>query len=288
MDEASSTRSAQATNQVETVNVRVVRRSKSKQQCEKQLQVETVHVSESDPQPLTSDDEFERLAAINVSYVSPVVGVGSDVCNPSVVGLLQGADDDGNGAGVVGSAVSNGQTGVPFSPLDCTPEPDAIMPPEPECSDSSIDELQLATPVLSEGVHTLKSALVADESLSKFRDLGEKNLNGYSFKNELLFHTVLVNDSPVSRIVVPTVFRNKVLSLAHDKTAHVGVRGMKNVLGKRFTWPGVHSDIVAFVKSCDTCLRVNSAGNRKAKMVERQIVCVPFESVLCGLSGPLA
>ncbi len=49
-------------------------------------------------------------------------GVGSDVCNPSVVGLLQGSDEDRNGAGVVGSAVSDGQTGVPFSPLDCTPE----------------------------------------------------------------------------------------------------------------------------------------------------------------------
>ncbi len=128
---------------------------------------------------------------------------------------------------------------------------------------------------------------MADESLSKFRDLGENNINGYSFKNGLLLHTVLVNDSPVSRIVVPTVFRNKELSLTHDKTAHVGVRGMRNVLGKSFTWPGVHSDIVAFVKSCDTCLRVNSAGNRKAKMVERQIVCVPFESVCVDLVGPL-
>ncbi len=60
MEEASSTPSAQATNQEETMNVRVVTRSKSKQQSEKQLQVETVHVSESDPQPLNSDDEFER------------------------------------------------------------------------------------------------------------------------------------------------------------------------------------------------------------------------------------
>ncbi len=45
MEEVSSTPSAQATNQVETVNVRVVTRSKSKQQSEKQLQVETAHVN---------------------------------------------------------------------------------------------------------------------------------------------------------------------------------------------------------------------------------------------------
>ncbi len=88
-------------------------------------------------------------------------------------------------------------------------------------------------------------------------------------------------------VIVYTVFRNKLLSLAHDKTAHVGVRGMQSVLGKRFTWPGVHGDIAAFVKSCDTCLRVNSAGNRKAKMIERKIVCVPFESVCVDLVGSL-
>ncbi len=72
------------------------------------------------------------------------------------------------------------------------------------------------------------------------------------------------------------------MSLAHDKSAHVGVRGMRRLLGKRFTWPGLHADITSFVKLCDMCLRFNSAGNKKAKMVERGIVIVPFETV-----GPL-
>ncbi len=62
---------------------------------------------------------------------------------------------------------------------------------------------------------------------------------------------------------------------------------MRSAIGKRFTWPGVHSDIVDFVKSCDVCLRVNSAGNRKAKMVERGIVTVPFETVAVDLVGPM-
>ena len=42
-----------------------------------------------------------------------------------------------------------------------------------------------------------------------------------------------------------------------------------------------------FVKTCDTCLRVNSAGNKKAKMVERPILTEPFESVAVDLVGPL-
>ncbi len=106
-------------------------------------------------------------------------------------------------------------------------------------------------------------------------------------RDGLLFHTCLVDDVPVESVVVPTVFRDRLLVLAHDKTAHVGVRGMRSVLGRKFTWPGIHSDIMKFVKSCDVCLRVNSAGNKKAMMVERPIVCVPFESVCVDIVGPL-
>ncbi len=113
------------------------------------------------------------------------------------------------------NAVSDGHIGVPSSPINCTPLPNANVSPESDSSDSSVDELQLAPPVLA--VHDLKSALVADESLSKFRDLGEKNLNGYSFKDGLLVHTVLLNNSPVSRIVVPTVVKCNALSHSRIK-----------------------------------------------------------------------
>ena len=41
------------------------------------------------------------------------------------------------------------------------------------------------------------------------------------------------------------------------------------------------------MKSCDVCLRLNQAGNKKALMVERKILTVPFESVAVDLVGPL-
>ncbi len=62
---------------------------------------------------------------------------------------------------------------------------------------------------------------------------------------------------------------------------------MRSVLGKRFTWPGIHGDIVTYVKTCDTCPRVNASGNRKSKRKKRRIVCIPFESVCVDLVGPL-
>ncbi len=91
----------------------------------------------------------------------------------------------------------------------------------------------------------------------------------------------------IHRIVLPKCRRQNVLKLAHDGTAHVGCRGMRKLIGQKFTWPGVYVDIVAYVKSCSTCLRMNATGNKKVKMVERSIVFVPFETVAVDLVGPL-
>ncbi len=127
-----------------------------------------------------------------------------------------------------------------------------------------------------------------DPSLSNFRDLADRNLNGYTWKDGLLMHVSLDPDNTeIQRIVLPKCRRQNVLRLAHDNTAHVGCRGMRKIIGQRFTWPGVYVDIVAYVKSCSVCLRMNSTGNKKVKIVERGIVSVPFETVAVDLVGPL-
>ena len=157
VEEASSTSSTPTTTQEETVNVRVVTRSQSRMLAGRQLHDENMHVSESDPQPFDSDSEFERLAAIDVSYVPPVVGVGSVDRDASDADLLQGSDEDEYGAGGEGSAGSDGQLGVSSSQPNCDPLPSADTPSEPCSGSSSADELQLAPPELAEGVNDLKS-----------------------------------------------------------------------------------------------------------------------------------
>ncbi len=74
VEEAPETSSAPAITQEETVNVRVVTRSKSKKLAEKEMHDDVVHVSESNAQPFDSDAEFNRLAAIDLSYDPPIVG----------------------------------------------------------------------------------------------------------------------------------------------------------------------------------------------------------------------
>ncbi len=279
VEEAPETSSAPAITQEETVNVRVVTRSKSKKLAEKEMHDDVVHVSESNPQPFDSDAEFNRLAAIDLSYDPPIVGDGHVVSVSSGLELLQGSDEDGDRAGVGDCAVSDGHDGPSLSHSSDSNDSTVVVPAD----------LDLTCPQTCElgGVDVLTQAVNCDESLIAQRNLADNNLNGYSYSDSVLTHTVLVNDSPVDRIVVPKCLRLNILTLAHDKSSHIGVRGMRNMIDKRFTWPGIHKDIANFVKSCDTCLRVNSSGNRKATMVERKIVSVPFETVAVDLVGPL-
>ncbi len=158
---------------------------------------------------------------------------------------------------------------------------------ESDVSEGLVD-LGCPLPVDISEVSVLKGQINDDESLTGCRELASKGMNGYKWLDGLLFHRV-VDDvgASVDRLVVPGARRQKVLELAHDRCDHTGVRGMRRLLQPKFTWPGIHSDIIAYVKSCDVCLRINKAGNRAAKLVERPIVSVPFESVAIDIVWPL-
>ncbi len=67
----------------------------------------------------------------------------------------------------------------------------------------------------------------------------------------------------------------------------MGSRKVRDLINTRFTWPGLGVDVDECVKSCETCLTINKAGNKQAKMVERPIIPEPFKSAAIDLVGPL-
>jgi len=228
-----------------------------------------------------------------ISHIHPPdSGVGSSSLDSSGAELLTGADENRGGAGVAGSVDREGPQGV----VDI-PQPSQSTDSVNSSSDvvsivvnDPIPNLDISSPVLSNSssVDKLKAAIAIDDTLHSCRELAARSENGYSYdRNGVLIHTVLIENVPVIRVVVPMSYRHKILTLAHDKTSHTGVRGMRHLLGRHFTWPGIHSSIVNFVKSCEVCLKVNAAGNKKSHMIERRIVSVPFESVAVDLVGPL-
>ena len=92
---------------------------------------------------------------------------------------------------------------------------------------------------------------------------------------------------PMDRLVLPRSRRQFVLKLAHDHTGHFSTKKVKDLINSRFTWPRLTSDVENVVRTCESCLKVNKAGNKAVKLVERPVISEPYESVAFDIVGPL-
>jgi transposase InsO family protein len=62
------------------------------------------------------------------------------------------------------------------------------------------------------------------------------------------------------RIYVPDILRVRIMAMYHDSPAvgHPGIARTLSILLRTFSWPGVKSLVLAFVKTCDSCQRVKA------------------------------
>ena len=87
----------------------------------------------------------------------------------------------------------------------------------------------------------------------------------YSMHNKVLYHwhqrrcrRVPDDFKFTQQIALPRVLRKDALLSYHDSQAggaHLGVEKVKGALQDKYHWPGMHSDIVDYIKSCDRCQR---------------------------------
>ena len=120
----------------------------------------------------------------------------------------------------------------------------------------------------------------------------------YSFKQGVLIRKWRPPTAPASQewsvvyqIVIPLIYRETVLSLAHDTplTGHLGVNKTCGRLLNHFYWPGVCKDVKHFCRSCHTC-QVTGKPNQKPKAVPLRPIPVakePFSHVIVDCVGPL-
>ncbi len=225
----------------------------------------------SDANPVSFNRECERLARIDTGFELNA-GKKKD-------GVASVVDCDASGAGL----------GLDSEEIMDDVQLSQVSLPVVVDSEDVVSDIVCPSACENSGVDSVVSDIKCDDSLTHIRFLADKSMNGYSWSdNGLLVHKSMDEaGNECVKLVLPQSKRAKALRLAHDNTAHIGVRGMRRMLGSRFVWPGIHGDIVKYVKSCDVCLRLNRSGNKKALMVERKILSVPFESVAVDLVGPL-
>uniref|UniRef100_A0A3B1J0P6 Gypsy retrotransposon integrase-like protein 1 n=1 Tax=Astyanax mexicanus TaxID=7994 RepID=A0A3B1J0P6_ASTMX len=95
----------------------------------------------------------------------------------------------------------------------------------------------------------------------------------------------------VYQIVVPDVFRQHVLRLAHDHpwSGHLGITKTYARILKHFFWPGLRKDVVEFCRSCHVCQTTGKPNQviPPAPLCPIPAIGEPFERVLVDCVGPL-
>ncbi len=79
-----------------------------------------------------------------------------------------------------------------------------------------------------------------DDSLKEWRELGDRGERGFSWKGGSLVKSMYVTwDEFRDVLVVPSRWRGKVLTLAHEKTGHLRVDKVLAMVSRHFIWPGM-------------------------------------------------
>ena len=141
--------------------------------------------------------------------------------------------------------------------------------------------------VLQEGkdFETLKADTMKGETLSTAKGLADRE-QGYRWKEGLLLR--FKTDELGERwgiLVLSQSFRQRVLTLAHEKSGHFSRKKVLTIIQRSFTWPGIVKDVQHHCRSCSQCQTTNKSGPPKA--VTREIITEPFERVCVDLVGPL-
>ena len=93
------------------------------------------------------------------------------------------------------------------------------------------------------------------------------------------------------QIMVPSVFRDKLLSLAHEDhlSGHFGVKKTLGRLVDHFYWPSVKKDCKRFVNTCHVCQVIGKPNQKipKAPLCPLPVVSEPFQEVQIDIVGPL-
>lgn len=140
----------------------------------------------------------------------------------------------------------------------------------------------------------------ADTSLSELFDQvqptqeAKNSASGYFLQDEVLVRKWIPQGTdllgtPVCQIVVPTKFRESVLSCSHNQTGHVGVNKTYHHILRYFFWPRLKRDVSVFVKTCHTCQLTGKPNQsiRPAPLRPIPVIENPFEHLIIDCVGPL-
>ncbi|PIK41284.1 hypothetical protein BSL78_21861 [Apostichopus japonicus] len=135
---------------------------------------------------------------------------------------------------------------------------------------------------------------LADES--EIRLTGKANEIKFLVKENLLFRE-FKSERPgnlkivTKQLVVPTKFRNQILTVAHDSpmAGHLGTKKTIDRIQAYFYWPGLQADVKRYCASCDICQRTFPKGKvQRVPLDKMPLIDTPFRRIAVDLVGPIS
>ena len=169
-------------------------------------------------------------------------------------------------------------------------ETESVTSGENNTGDTETEILNIAIPKYTEDNAKIREDTISDSTLKTMRELADKKLQGYHWQAGLVIRERLDDLGRVKRqICLPTSQRKQVMTLAHEKFGHLSRNPVvkQDSVAKSFYWPTLWKDVRVHIQSCDTCQRTTKRNPKKAPMIMREVVTVPFEWVSIDLVGPL-
>ena len=94
----------------------------------------------------------------------------------------------------------------------------------------------------------------------------------------------------VHQLVIPEIFRMKILKCLHDDSiaAHLGFNKTMDKLKQRYYWSTINKDTKNYIASCDKCAEHRTNRHKElAPLIPLPVVGYPFEWVSVDFLGPL-
>ena len=165
-----------------------------------------------------------------------------------------------------------------------------------------VESTHLGDVLLSATTSNVVEAQKGDSSLATcFRSVvsleeSKASKRAYYVDNGVLMHKWKVHDidgdwSTVSQVVLPTLYRQQVLSVAHDPawSGHLGISKTFDRILQHFFWPGLKSDVVEYCKTCHMCQIMGKPNQSvpRAPLCPIPVVGEPFDRIIVDCVGPL-
>ena len=98
------------------------------------------------------------------------------------------------------------------------------------------------------------------------------------------------NGRRFKQLVVPTQYREQVMTVAHDSlmSGHLGTKKTSDRVLASFYWPGLLDDIKRYCASCDICQRTVPKGKvARVPLDHMPLIDTPFQRIAVDIVGPI-